>query len=697
VPSGWSRAAAAVALALAIFGRPATTHAHANLVRSDPPAGATLDVAPAALVLEFSEDLDVGFSRVSLLDSRGREVDAGPGEVDPADPRVLRLRLGDLPRDSFTAVWRNRSAVDGHIREGVVPFGVGVAADPTVLLPPAGAPDPTLAPPSPWEAILRWLNLVAAALMLGGIPFMLAVWRPACRAARRAGADVATADEAMGRAVRRAIVLGGVGLLAAGALLVVDQAATAAGVPWSEAIGAPIGAFLGGRSGRLWLLRVGLVLALIALARRSPPAEIGRDRPWWAALGIGGVILLTFSLNGHGAAVRDRPAVAVAMDWLHLAATTAWLGGLVPLAAAIRAARRRPAQTPPLASLIPRFSQLALASVAALGSTGLYAYFLHIDDRSLLAATTYGRALLVKLAFFGGLLLLGALNLLVLSPRLARARGSAAPALGGTVGVEMLLGALALLAAGALTSVPPSRDAAEAQARAGVLERGGDGDASLTLRVAPGLVGANAVAVDLADARPGAAGAPATVVLRLTRPGADSVPIEVHLPPAGEEHLPGGTAGAQRFLTSGSIFTTPGRWLVEVIVRRPGLDDLLHRFTPRITRTADERVAMSDGPALVLSGAPVPASPASIAAGAAVFRTHCAACHGSDGRGDGPAAAGLDPPPADLRVHVSQHDDAQLHSWIGLGIPGTAMPGFRDKIGREDLWHVVNYLRATFD
>lgn len=49
--------------------------------------------------------------------------------------------------------------------------------------------------------------------------------------------------------------------------------------------------------------------------------------------------------------------------------------------------------------------------------TGLYSYLLHIGSLDLLPATTYGRALLVKIGLFGLLFLLGALNLAILSPR----------------------------------------------------------------------------------------------------------------------------------------------------------------------------------------------------------------------------------------------------------------------------------------
>jgi mono/diheme cytochrome c family protein len=36
------------------------------------------------------------------------------------------------------------------------------------------------------------------------------------------------------------------------------------------------------------------------------------------------------------------------------------------------------------------------------------------------------------------------------------------------------------------------------------------------------------------------------------------------------------------------------------------------------------------------------------ASGAVLYRQYCASCHGVDGRGDGPAAAALSPPPTDL-------------------------------------------------
>jgi mono/diheme cytochrome c family protein len=80
-----------------------------------------------------------------------------------------------------------------------------------------------------------------------------------------------------------------------------------------------------------------------------------------------------------------------------------------------------------------------------------------------------------------------------------------------------------------------------------------------------------------------------------------------------------------------------------------------------------------------------------------VYEANCVVCHGETGRGDGPAAAGLRPQPADFRVHLAAgHTDGQLFDWITNGVAGTSMPAFRDQLTEEERWHVLNFIRLTF-
>jgi copper transport protein len=95
---------------------------------------------------------------------------------------------------------------------------------------------------------------------------------------------------------------------------------------------------------------------------------------------------------------------------------------------------------------------------------------------------------------------------------------------------------------------------------------------------------------------------------------------------------------------------------------------------------------------------PVAPTGASVGRGELIYRQSCLSCHGVTGRGDGPAGAGQRPPPADLRLHmVAGHTDGELYAWVTDGIPGTAMPGFGDRLSAEERWDVINYLRRLGD
>lgn len=85
----------------------------------------------------------------------------------------------------------------------------------------------------------------------------------------------------------------------------------------------------------------------------------------------------------------------------------------------------------------------------------------------------------------------------------------------------------------------------------------------------------------------------------------------------------------------------------------------------------------------------------STAAGAVLFAASCAICHGATGEGDGPAAAGLEKPPADLHMgHVQENSDGALFYIISHGKPETPMPAFDDILDENERWNVVNFLRT---
>ncbi len=98
--------------------------------------------------------------------------------------------------------------------------------------------------------------------------------------------------------------------------------------------------------------------------------------------------------------------------------------------------------------------------------------------------------------------------------------------------------------------------------------------------------------------------------------------------------------------------------------------------------------------------------PRAIARGEALYRQHCQACHGAEGHGDGPVAAGLSHPPADLTHHFhtrpGQGDDYLFWriSEGGTAEPfrsqASAMPAFKSVLSEEERWDVLAYVHAHF-
>ena len=97
---------------------------------------------------------------------------------------------------------------------------------------------------------------------------------------------------------------------------------------------------------------------------------------------------------------------------------------------------------------------------------------------------------------------------------------------------------------------------------------------------------------------------------------------------------------------------------------------------------------------------PVTGTPESVASGAAAYATHCAACHGATGRGDGAlaaASAAYGPRPSNLADRTWQHggSDGEVFVAIRDGIgPDFAMDAFRDRLAETEIWNVVNFLRS---
>lgn len=716
----------ALFLLLGLFlSSPWPASAHALLLRSNPEANAVLPQGPIQIELFFTETLEPSFSSVNVFDSNGVRMDTGDARVDPADTTRLFASLRSLPDGVYTVSWKALSTVDGHVTTGAFPFAVGEVDAAALAAAEQASRQIKL---SLGEILARWLTYLASAMLVGGSLFLIAVWTPAYRVIKRT-AGLALIDSIPWR---RLSALALIGLMAANVFGLLVQAGQAAGgewaAPWSAAANSVL---FTTRFGALWSARLVAGLALAGVILR---ARTARQR--WLALALALMILLTISLGSHAAAEAEA-VVPIFADWIHLWAASIWVGGLTHFAAGLWAMRAWPPQhrTPLIALLIPRFSALALVSVGTLTLTGVYASVLRVGSWEALFNSLYGQTLVVKLSLAVPMVLMGAINLFIITPTMRRVAASPTRSDSLTtrfrriVTSEVGLGVVLLLSVGVLTAQPPAKTPPPSVTASATAD-----DLKLAIDIAPGRVGFNTFSLTVtADGQP--VNDAKEVALRFT-------PTTTDLPPSEAQLI---AQGNGVYALKGGFLSLPDGWQVQAVVRREGQFDAFANFdfdlrplpttafpyhrlvgglllggalayafaANHLTRNRKQFLAygLSAGVALFAVGLatfyrPAPVIPAgranpiapnteSVAQGEALYQINCVPCHGPQGKGDGPVGLTLNPRPADLSQHAvpGVHTDGQLFEWISNGFPGSVMPAFRENLSEDERWHVINFMR----
>ncbi len=108
---------------LALLGHVGAASAHAHLKTASPAPDSTIQAAPQAVSIDFTEGVEPKFSSIEVQDSAGRRVDKGEAATSPTDAKHFSVAVSPLTPGTYKVVW-HATAVDTHKTEGTFQFTV---------------------------------------------------------------------------------------------------------------------------------------------------------------------------------------------------------------------------------------------------------------------------------------------------------------------------------------------------------------------------------------------------------------------------------------------------------------------------------------------------------------------------------------------------------------------------------------------
>ncbi len=584
--------------------------AHALLVRSLPLANSELLQSPEKIEMWFSEPLEADFSSARLLTTSGKEIPLGIAELDPNDPTHLTVLLSQLDPGIYTVAWKTLSRTDGHEWYGSFPF--------TVLNPDGTRPDGTAAVldletrselPTLLQIISRWLALMGGILFLS-VPlfykFVLTNSADSNESLKNRLHDLAIKIVTLSVL---AVIFGGwmqIALQASrleslsllprliygthsGTLTLSRQALVLLGLlilnRYERRVFITITiyescilflCFISGLQGEIIAASALLVTVLvIAWTWRKAPTE---NQSWNSMLILGFITLLYFSLGSHAGAAAGS-FWAILSDFIHLLATSAWVGGLMLLPLVLDSLRGN-SPAPERAALGPLFRNygyIAKFSFFLLLTSGLFNSLVQFPTFASIINTAYGRVLLIKLA---AALIVWQLS--TLSTRILRGKMDADQfALNLKLFIQKimqaaLIGLVLMLAVAVLVQTQPPKSISQEvdPSYHNIVQAD---DLSIHVQVTPNQPGSNQFYVQLFHEDGSSIGDVQLVRLLFNYEDAQ----------IGQANADLTQLGVGSYTLEGVYLNQPGAWKLSVYVRRRGMDDVITDLQVNVPAAAE--------------------------------------------------------------------------------------------------------------
>ena len=437
------------------------TEAHGYIVRSTPKDRSVLLRAPNQVQIWFSEGLEPRFSTIEVFNQQGEQVDSGDGGVDERNSARLTVSLpSDLPPGAYLVKLRPVFTSDGHAVSDTLVFWIGEQIGNIETVQSADTAVPL-------EAIWRVVLTLSLTVLFGTILMYALILRPGWgNSAIKLGGLPPRVMQRLSRLLWTSLILAIITNVLA--LLQISMRLFETGLAavlkdelWNIVL-------VGTSFGDVWQFRMVLLIAMLFI--QIIAAQQARNRPGsthilWLVNGfLAGATIGTISLISHASGSPLWGLLSVVVDYIHLLAVSAWIGGLIVMALIIRPALQpleAAARGQALQAVIRRFSALAVIAVSVIIVTGIYSTVAFIPKVSDIPGTTYGLTLLSKWILILPLLGLGAIHFVIVSPERmqrfaeflqAHARFAKLPE---TLRLEMLFALAVIFAAGWLPATPP--------------------------------------------------------------------------------------------------------------------------------------------------------------------------------------------------------------------------------------------------
>ncbi|MEP6775974.1 MAG: copper resistance protein CopC, partial [Chloroflexota bacterium] len=336
---------------------PPIASAHAELIRSTPSAGESLDASPQTMRLEFGESVSLDFSTIQVYDRARTPQKAGALGQPSGESNVIKTSLPNtLGPGVYTVVWRVISAADGHVTAGSFAFRVrnttaaaGSAQDAGPIAPDAqlaAVAEAQIESGDPFRWVIRAITMAGGILLLGGSLFTIGIASPTVADLGEKGASISPVLR------ERFGVFGAIAAVMVTLMLLLDLVAQIMAIKSIGFLDAMNSTNTGWQLltttlyGLGWFAKMAAALMLTGVMlfiwRKPLVAVDAKPRigpaSWDLAIIAGSLFVLGLSLSSHAAAVHTESAVSAATgvaaedhghglglplpvlaDWLHAA------------------------------------------------------------------------------------------------------------------------------------------------------------------------------------------------------------------------------------------------------------------------------------------------------------------------------------------------------------------------------------------